>query len=53
LIDAKAGLAARALDGAGEQETASSADVQVETLAAILTEALTAERGDGTGGVAD
>jgi SNF2 family DNA or RNA helicase len=42
LIDAKAGLAARALDGAGEQETSSSADVQVETLAAILTEALTA-----------
>jgi hypothetical protein len=41
LIDAKAGLAARALDGAGEQETSSSADVQVETLAAILTEALT------------
>ena len=41
LIDAKAGLAARALDGAGEQETSSSADLQVETLAAILTEALT------------
>jgi SNF2 family DNA or RNA helicase len=40
LIDAKAGLAARALDGAGEQETGSSADVQVDTLAAILTEAL-------------
>jgi SNF2 family DNA or RNA helicase len=41
LIDAKAGLAARALDGAGEQDTGSSADVQVDTLAAILTEALT------------
>jgi SNF2 family DNA or RNA helicase len=41
LIDAKAGLAARALDGAGEDETASTADVQVETLMAILTEALT------------
>ncbi|HEX4688145.1 MAG TPA: DEAD/DEAH box helicase [Nocardioides sp.] len=41
LIDAKAGLAARALDGAGEQEISSSADVQVDTLAAILTEALT------------
>jgi SNF2 family DNA or RNA helicase len=41
LIDAKAGLAARALDGAGEQEGSSSADVQVDTLAAILTEALT------------
>jgi SNF2 family DNA or RNA helicase len=43
LIDAKAGLAARALDGAGEQEVSSSADVQVETLAAILTEALVGE----------
>jgi SNF2 family DNA or RNA helicase len=40
LIDAKAGLAARALDGAGEQETGSSADLQVQTLEAILTEAL-------------
>jgi hypothetical protein len=40
LIDAKAGLAARALDGAGE-EAASTVDVQVETLMAILTEALT------------
>jgi SNF2 family DNA or RNA helicase len=40
LIDAKAGLAARALDGAGEAEAASSADVQVDTLVAILTEAL-------------
>jgi SNF2 domain-containing protein/helicase-like protein len=40
LIDSKAGLAARALDGAGEQDTAASADVQVETLVAILTEAL-------------
>jgi SNF2 family DNA or RNA helicase len=41
LIDAKAGLAARALDGAGEQEGTSSSDVQVDTLVAILTEALT------------
>jgi SNF2 family DNA or RNA helicase len=41
LIDSKAGLAARALDGAGEDEGSSSADVQVETLMAILTEALT------------
>ncbi|HEY3528836.1 MAG TPA: DEAD/DEAH box helicase [Nocardioides sp.] len=40
LIDSKAGLAARALDGADEEAT-STADVQVETLAAILTEALT------------
>jgi superfamily II DNA or RNA helicase len=40
LIDSKAGLAARALDGA--EEEASTVDVQVETLASILTEALTA-----------
>jgi SNF2 family DNA or RNA helicase len=40
LIDAKAGLAARALDGA-EEATTSTVDVQVETLAAILVEALT------------
>jgi SNF2 family DNA or RNA helicase len=45
LIDAKAGLAARALDGAGEQEGSSSADVQVDTLAAILTEALSEQPG--------
>ncbi|MFC5175285.1 DEAD/DEAH box helicase [Nocardioides taihuensis] len=42
LIDSKAGLAARALDGAGE-EAGDSADVRVETLAAILTKALEAE----------
>jgi SNF2 family DNA or RNA helicase len=41
LIDSKAGLAARALDGADEEST-STVDVQVETLAAILTEALQA-----------
>ncbi len=41
LIDAKAGLAARALDGAGEDETA-TVDVQVETLVSILTDALEA-----------
>ena len=41
LIDAKAGLAARALDGAGEDEAA-TVDVQVETLVSILTEALEA-----------
>jgi SNF2 family DNA or RNA helicase len=40
LIDSKAGLAARALDGADE-ESSSTVDVQVETLMAILTEALT------------
>jgi hypothetical protein len=39
LIDSKAGLAARALDGADEEAT-TTADVQVETLIALLTEAL-------------
>ncbi len=39
LIDAKAGLAARALD-ASDEEVASSADVQLEALVALLTEAL-------------
>ena len=39
LIDSKAGLAARALDGAGE-EASSSADVQLEALVALLTDAL-------------
>ncbi len=39
LIDSKAGLAARALDGASEEAT-SSADIQVETLVALLTAAL-------------
>jgi SNF2 family DNA or RNA helicase len=38
LIDAKAGLAARALDGAAEETD--PVDVQVETLVAILTDAL-------------
>ena len=42
LIDGKAGLAARALDGADEEVT-SSADVQVDTLVAMLTEALEEE----------
>jgi len=40
LIDSKAGLAARALDGSDE-EVALSADVQLEALVALLTEALT------------
>ncbi len=40
LIDSKAGLAARALDGS--DETFSSVDVQLEALVALLTEALTA-----------
>ncbi|MCW2508568.1 MAG: putative helicase, superfamily, partial [Modestobacter sp.] len=41
LIDSKAGLAARALDGS-EEEVASSADVQYEALVALLTDALSA-----------
>ncbi|WP_245565463.1 DEAD/DEAH box helicase [Nocardioides insulae] len=39
LIDAKAGLAARALDGSDEEIT-SSADVQLEALVSMLTDAL-------------
>ncbi|MCY7394945.1 MAG: DEAD/DEAH box helicase [Nocardioides sp.] len=42
LIDSKAGLAARALDGSDE-EVSSSADVQLEALVALLTEALEAQ----------
>jgi len=42
LIDDKAGLAARALDGSDE-DVDSSADVQLEALVALLTEALTTE----------
>ena len=38
LIDSKAGLAARALDGS--DEVASSTDVQLEALVALLTDAL-------------
>ena len=41
LIDSKAGLAARALDGSDE-EVSSSADVQLDALAALLTDALQA-----------
>ena len=41
LIDSKAGLAARALDGSDE-EVSSSVDVQLEALVSLLTEALTA-----------
>jgi len=41
LIDSKAGLAARALDGSDEEVT-SSTDVQLEALVALLTDALTA-----------
>ena len=42
LIDDKAGLAARALDGSDE-EVGSSADVQLEALISLLTEALQAD----------
>jgi hypothetical protein len=41
LIDSKAGLAARALDGSDE-ELLSSADVQLEALVGLLTDALSA-----------
>jgi hypothetical protein len=41
LIDSKAGLAARALDGS-DQEASSSGDMQLEALAALLTDALRA-----------
>jgi len=44
LIDSKAGLAARALDGS-DQEASSPADVQLEALAALLTDALRASLG--------
>jgi SNF2 family DNA or RNA helicase len=46
LIDSKAGLAARALDGSDE-EVSSSADVQLEALVALLTDALRASDGHG------
>ncbi len=46
LLDSKAGLAARALDGSDE-EVASSAGVQLEALVALLTEALRASSGRG------
>jgi len=39
LIDSKAGLAARALDGSAEEPVA-SADIQLEALVTLLTEAL-------------
>jgi SNF2 family DNA or RNA helicase len=42
LIDSKAGLAARALDGSDE-EIGSSTDVQLEALVALLTDALSAQ----------
>ncbi|HTU76552.1 MAG TPA: DEAD/DEAH box helicase [Trebonia sp.] len=44
LIDSKAGLGARALDGS-EEEAASSGDVQLDALAALLADALRASYG--------
>ena len=44
LIDAKAGLAARALDGS-DQEASSPGDLQLEALVALLTDALRASSG--------
>src|SRR5918995_1031697 len=46
LIDSKAGLAARALDGSDE-DVSSSVDVQLEALTALLTDALRASSGHG------
>jgi len=43
LIDAKSGLAARALDGAAVDDEASSTDVQLDALVGLLTDALAAE----------
>jgi SNF2 family DNA or RNA helicase len=42
IIDSKAGLAARALDGSTEG-TAAETDIQIEALVALLTDALTAQ----------
>jgi len=47
LIDSKAGLAARALDGSDE-ELSPSADVQLEALVTLLTEALSVAAKSGT-----
>ena len=44
LIDSKAGLAARALDGADET-VATSVDVQLEALVTLLTDALEEKQG--------
>ena len=45
LIDSKSGLAARALDGAGEDDVASSTTVQLDALVGLLTDALDARAG--------
>ncbi|WP_136518629.1 DEAD/DEAH box helicase [Cellulomonas telluris] len=44
LIDSKAGLAARALDGAAVEDGEASTDVQLDALVSLLTDALAAER---------
>ncbi|NTW41618.1 MAG: SWF/SNF helicase family protein, partial [Cellulomonadaceae bacterium] len=49
LIDSKSGLAARALDGAGDDEVSSSTDVQLDALVALLTDALAADGLGATG----
>jgi superfamily II DNA or RNA helicase len=49
LIDSKAGLAARALDGA-DQEASGPTDVQLEALVALLTDALRAPSGQDAPG---
>lgn len=46
LIDGKAGLAARALDGAPDEDVDASASVQLEALVGLLTDALAAEELD-------
>jgi SNF2 family DNA or RNA helicase len=46
LIDNKSGLAARALDGAPDEDTEASVDVQLEALVGLLTDALVAESVD-------
>ncbi|HEX6887033.1 MAG TPA: DEAD/DEAH box helicase [Candidatus Nanopelagicales bacterium] len=43
LLDSKAGLAARALDGAPEDDGSASADLQLEALVSLLTDALAEE----------
>lgn len=43
LIDAKSGLAARALDGVAAEEGSSATDVQLDALVGLLTDALAAE----------
>ncbi|WP_435736920.1 DEAD/DEAH box helicase [Cellulosimicrobium sp. PMB13] len=46
LIDSKSGLAARALDGASDDDSTSAKDVQLEALVGLLTDALGADGAD-------